>query len=78
MLPGVRTCAPFEEGVPPPLDRRVGCPPVGLGVKRGDSKKLREMGSLLGHLTAGFLQCDSETTKSFPRPPAFEGPHDHI
>ena len=35
------------------MDGGVGCPPVGLWVKRAGSEKLPEMGSLLGDLTAG-------------------------
>ena len=35
------------------MDRWIGCPSVGLGVKRAGSTKLREVGGLLGsYLTA--------------------------
>ena len=46
------------------MDTWVGCPPVGLGVKREGSEKLQEVGSQLGYLTAGgnlFLLCESGT-----------------
>ena len=44
------------------MDRWVGCLPVGLGVKRGGSEKVREVDNLLGYLTAGgksLLLCES-------------------
>ena len=43
MLPGVRTCAPLEGGVP---DSCIGGPPVGLGVKGAGSIKMREARTL--------------------------------
>ena len=48
---GERVCPPFEEG------RWVGCPPVGLGVKREGFETLQEVGSLFGYLTAGINYC---------------------
>ena len=40
------------------MDRWVGCPPVGLGLRRAGSKKWQEVGSLLGY-SAGekFFYC---------------------
>ena len=52
VLPGVCMCAPFEEGILHLWNRWVGCPPVGLGVRREGSENLREVGSQLGYLTA--------------------------
>ena len=42
VLPGVRTCSLFEEGL---VDRGLGCPPVGLGVKRAGSKNCETWGA---------------------------------
>ena len=63
VLLGVHACAPFEEGSPR-VDRWVGCLPSGLGVKREDLEKLREVGSQMGYLTTGenfFLLRESGT-----------------
>ena len=55
MLVGTCRCmymCAFQGGNPPLVDRCIVCPPVGLGVRRAGSKKLRRVGNLLGYLTA--------------------------
>ena len=66
------------------MDEGVGCPPIGMGVKREGPKKLQEVGNLLGYLTAGgklFLLCKSGTVvllltgaASAPWGPSHAGP----
>ena len=51
-LPGVRTGSPLLGADPPLVDGWVGCPPVGLGVKKGVQKKPPEVGSQMGYLMA--------------------------
>ena len=46
------TCSPFEEGSLRGWICGLVAHPLGWGVKRAGVKKLREMGSLLGYLTA--------------------------
>ena len=52
VLSGEHAWSPVEEGT---LHLWIGCPPVGLGMKREGSKKkkMREVGSLRGYVTAG-------------------------
>ena len=57
----------------------MGCPPAGLGVRREGSDKLRQVGSLLGYLSAeeifffcvrvGLLSCYSEVLPKSPPVP---------
>ena len=62
ILPGVRVCSPFEEGILYLWIIVVAC---WVGGEEGGFKKMQEVGSLLGYLTAVeklFLFCQSGTT----------------
>ena len=62
MLVGTSGCmcaCVFQGGNPPGVGGWVGCPPVGLGMKREGSERLREVGSQMGYFTAGgnYFHC---------------------
>ena len=61
---GVCTCVPFEEGLLHLWIKWVGCPPVGLGVKRGVQKTARG-GQPDGRQPDGLPNSQGEIT--FPK-----------